>query len=92
MTSKNLHQLRQDINAIDEALLDLLHQRWQLLTSIHQQKKEQQLPLKDPQREAQVLERLKTIGKDKNLLLSSENIEKIFKGIMEEALVHQQKL
>ena len=61
--NEQLEQIRQQINGTDEQLSRFFSQRMNLVTQVAKKKEEAGLPIYDPEREAQVLDRVsKTVG------------------------------
>ena len=54
----NIDELRREIDAIDDKLLELFRQRMALAKEIGQHKKENSLPVKDAEREREIISRL----------------------------------
>ncbi|MDG6897270.1 hypothetical protein A6A19_04475 [Actinobacillus delphinicola] len=81
-----LQKLRKQINQIDDELLTLLHQRQIIVHEIGKQKQQEHLPLRDLNREQQVLSNLKMKAKTRQLHLSDDDIDAIFHIIMQRAL------
>jgi len=55
---KNLEEIRQEINLVDEALVKLLERRLDAVTQVAEYKIAHQLPVFDSKREVQVLEKI----------------------------------
>jgi chorismate mutase / prephenate dehydratase len=70
---------REQIDAIDSQIIDLLNQRAALAVQIGTAKKEQNLPVRDPAREAQVLQRV--AAKNPGPVLT-EDLQKVYSAIM----------
>lgn len=75
-----IDEIRKDIDKIDEKILDLLAERLKKVSLISKYKKENRIPKFQKEREEEILNRLKKIGK-----LREEYIEDIFKRIIEES-------
>jgi chorismate mutase/prephenate dehydratase len=75
MNPDTLAQFRQQINAIDDQLLELLNQRMQIVKEVGKLKKQENTVIYRPEREQEIINRLyaKTAG-----LLNKEAIEAIF--------------
>ena len=54
----SIDELRQEIDLIDEKLLELFQQRMAIAKEIGQYKKEKSLPVKDSEREREILSKL----------------------------------
>lgn len=72
----NIIHLRQDIDAIDEKILDLLAQRQTVAQKIARYKKQKHLPIKDQQRFTELLSQRISSGQDK--WLDEIYIKKLF--------------
>jgi chorismate mutase len=84
----SIAQIRQKLDRIDEKLVELLNARAQLSLQILQEKQKSGLPIYNPQREQQVLHHV--AGQNKGLL-SPEQLESIFKLIIETCRTIQQQ-
>jgi chorismate mutase/prephenate dehydratase len=76
----NLVFWREKIDALDTQIIDLINQRAALAIQIGTWKKEQHLPVLDPAREKQVLERV--TGKNSGPVAKAD-VEKIFSAVMD---------
>jgi monofunctional chorismate mutase len=63
----NLDKLRDKINLIDKELVELIEQRMEIVTSIAEYKKKNNMEIHDSNREKVVIERAKALLKDENL-------------------------
>jgi len=79
-----LERLRERIDATDRQLLDLLAKRKALVLEISKCKKENNMQLRQPERERQLLAEWKAAAKE--LGLRKEFVEKIFWEIIKESL------
>jgi chorismate mutase len=70
--------LRRNIDKIDDKIVDLLNMRAELVVEIGNIKKKRGLKVLHPQREEEILERVK----EKSILLKSTSIEAIWKEIL----------
>ncbi|MBW2084577.1 MAG: prephenate dehydratase [Deltaproteobacteria bacterium] len=86
MGDKDLHELRQRIDKLDENILDLLNQRQSLSKEIGQHKNAEGRSLFDPGRENEVLARLKALNTG---TLSPEALEHIYREIISASLADQ---
>ena len=77
--SKKLKTKRKEIDLIDQKLLTLLNQRLRIVLEIGKIKKEMGKKIYDPEREKEVLEKLKRKNKGP---LKEEDLKKIFTTIM----------
>ncbi len=84
-----LIQLRQQIDQIDHQLLKLLHQRQQVVKQISKLKQHQYLPSRDLIREQQILTTLKQISVQQQFDLTDEDVEVVFRAIMQRGLALQ---
>lgn len=82
MENAQLNELRNQINKVDEQLLRLLEQRFNIVRKVGQVKQAANLPVKDAAREQAVLNRLKTQVADPTLVPA---MQAIFQTIMDEA-------
>lgn len=80
---KDLNQLREEIDAVDTQLLDLLSQRVQLVREVGEYKKANDLPIVDPQREQKIIAR--KMENAEKLNLRGDFIKKIWRTIFDEA-------
>jgi len=77
--SNKLKEKRKKIDLIDQKLLNLLNQRLSIALETGKIKKEMEKKAYDPQREKEVLERLKLKNRGP---LKGEDLERIFKMII----------
>ena len=82
MENPQLNALRDQINAIDEKLVQLLEQRFAIVKEVGVVKQAAKLPIRDEKREQAGLNRLKAKVDDKGL---QPVIQAIFQTIMDEA-------
>lgn len=82
METPKLNALRDQINDIDEKMLQLLEQRFDVVREVGRVKQTAHLPIKDAAREQAVLNRLKAKVDDEAL---QPAIQAIFQTIMDEA-------
>ncbi|MDT9587619.1 MAG: bifunctional chorismate mutase/prephenate dehydrogenase [Candidatus Arsenophonus melophagi] len=85
--SEELLQLRHQIDKIDKALLALLAQRKQLVTSVGAVKNQQGLPIYMPDREASMLEKRRKEAE--KIGIAPDLIEDILRRIMRESYQHE---
>ncbi|NPA28449.1 MAG: chorismate mutase [Epsilonproteobacteria bacterium] len=78
----NLEELRKKLDEIDNKLLDLFNERLEYVHLIGELKNKTNAPIYRPEREKEILERLKKINKEKKGLLSDDAIEAIFLEII----------
>lgn len=79
-----LDELREKIDQADEEILKALAKRMALIPGIAKYKKQNSLLLRQPEREQELLARKKQLAKQ--LGLSQEFVERIFRAIIEESL------
>lgn len=89
-TMQNLLKLRKKINLIDEKIIMLLSKRKSLYQNIVKEKITQKKPIKDKNREEQLIIHLKKLGKKNDL--EPKYITKIFKIIIEDSVLNQKKI
>lgn len=83
MTSPlNLDELRLRIDAIDRQILDLVHERIRLVMQVGEYKRARGMPVYDPERERQLLERLSAAAQPP---LDAPTIRRIFERLVDEA-------
>ncbi len=73
-----LDELRQEIDRIDDRLLDLYNERLKIVEEVGRLKNSTGAPIYRPEREQQILERLKERNRRQKGLLSDEAIEALF--------------
>ena len=82
MTPKlDLDELRRSIDAVDQQILRLLHDRVRLVMAVGEYKRERHIPVYDPARERDLLDRL---GKSAESPLDAETARRIFERIVDE--------
>lgn len=75
---QDLEKYREEINKVDENILNLLNERAKIVLNIGEIKKSLKLDVFQPQREIEIIEKMKS----KNKLLKPNGIEAIWKEIM----------
>ena len=85
-----LLSVREKIDAIDERLLDLLAERFQLSHQVGLLKANQQLSALDATREAEKLARLADLSSDRDL--NPELIQELFRRIMQQVVQNHERL
>ena len=80
-----IEELRSRIDVIDEQLLRLLNVRVQCAVEVGRLKHEAGLPIYQPEREAQVLARVKQAATNLSGPLTAEAVARIFERIIDEA-------
>lgn len=83
-----IRQLRRQIDRLDDRLLNLLVQRLLLARELGLIKRQAGLPLRDAERERQLLERLSRNG---TTLLPPDEIQRIFGKIIEASLAGEER-
>jgi chorismate mutase/prephenate dehydratase len=87
-TSLDLTQIRQQITALDQQLLELLAKRRELTLNVAKSKAHQIRPVRDQQREQELLIHL--ILQGKQLGLDAHYVTSIFQTIIEDSVLNQQ--
>lgn len=77
----DLSNLRKEINYIDEQIVRLVNDRTKIAKRIGAIKKSNHMPIFDKNREAVVLERIRTLNKDG--LFSEDKLQQIFTLLMD---------
>ncbi|WJG08133.1 prephenate dehydratase [Aliiglaciecola sp. LCG003] len=90
MSTQELEQLREKITTLDSNLLKLLAQRQQYTNSVAETKIRNQIPVRDHQREEQLLIRL--IKQGKEFGLDAHYVTQIFHVVIEDSVLNQQAL
>lgn len=85
---KSIEQLRKNINKVDEKILSLLAERRNLSKEVIQAKDLTDKPIRDKEREAQLLKNLIKAGKEKGL--DANFVTKVFYEIIEDSVRIQQ--
>ncbi|MGC7589506.1 prephenate dehydratase [Bisgaard Taxon 46] len=88
--SLDLSEIRQQITRIDRALLKLLSERHRLAFDVARSKEVIQKPLRDLEREQQLLQELVQFAESQNYQLEPQYIAEIFQRIIEDSVVTQQ--
>lgn len=78
-----LDDLRDSIDRVDEVIVRLLNERARIVCEIGQRKKEQNVPIYQPDREKAVIEHVRGIAVEGPL--GSEAIARLFERIIDEA-------
>ena len=90
MTNTELNEIRETISKLDSDLLDILMQRQSCTNLVAEAKIKAQIPVRDPEREEQLLIKLIKNGQKKGL--NAHFITKLFHVIIEESVLNQQAL
>jgi chorismate mutase len=85
-----LNAFRKEINEKDEQLLEILAERMQIVNNIGKAKKESNVAVLQNTRWNEILQ--KVIEKGEEQGMTKEFIERIFKAIHQESIVHQEKI
>jgi chorismate mutase len=80
-----LEDLRQQIDEIDEQLVQLLNRRAECALAIGRIKRARDLPMYQPEREAQVLQRVRAASAAGGGPLGPEAVTRLFERIIDEA-------
>ena len=81
----SLQSLREEIDRLDEVIVRLLDRRARCAYAIGRIKREQGLPIYEPQREATVIARAKELNARLEGPLNDEAITRLYERIMDEA-------
>jgi|SRR5450759_816420 chorismate mutase len=84
-TAVTLESLRQRIDELDEQIVRLLNERARCALQIGQTKKTMELPMYQPEREAEVLRRVRAASVAGGGPLGPEAIARLFERIIDEA-------
>jgi chorismate mutase len=83
VTSKlDLDELRRSIDAVDQQILKLVHERVRLVMQVGEYKRERDIPVYDPGRERALLERLCKAAEPP---LDADTIRRIFERLVDES-------
>jgi chorismate mutase len=77
-----LDELRRSIDAVDQQLLKLLHERVRLVLQVGEYKRERGIPVYDPARERALLDRLCKAAEPP---LDADTIRRIFERLVDES-------
>jgi chorismate mutase-like protein len=86
-----LEDLRQQIDDIDAQLVLLLNQRAECALAISRAKRAREMPVYQPEREAQVLRRVRAASAARGGPLGEEAITRLFERIIDEARALESK-
>ena len=78
----DLEALRRDIDAVDQQILKLLHARVRLVMQVGEYKRERGIPVYDPARERQLLERLSRAAEPP---LDADTVRRVFERLVDES-------
>ncbi|TDF41863.1 prephenate dehydratase [Alteromonadaceae bacterium M269] len=90
MTNIELEKIRETISRLDKELLDILTERQQCTNQVAEAKIKAQIPVRDQNREEQLLVKLIKQGQEKGL--DAHFITKLFHVIIEESVLNQQAM
>lgn len=83
MTVKlDLDELRRSIDAVDQQILKLVHERVRLVMQVGEYKRERGIPVYDPARERALLERLCKAAEPP---LDADTVRRIFERLVDES-------
>ena len=83
MTTKpGLEELRRGIDAVDQQIVKLLHERVRLVMQVGDYKRERGMPVYDAERERALLERLCRMAEPP---LDAETVRRIFERLVDES-------
>lgn len=85
---RDIQALRESIEALDRKLLELLQERMGLVEQVARAKLGQASPFRDPQREDQVIQRVRSRATE--LGLDAHEVERLYRQILEMSVSHQQ--
>lgn len=80
---KDIDELRKELDAIDDKILELLKQRFDLIIQIAEYKKINNIPMMQPMRVEFVLEKAKKLAREYGL--SETYVTELYKIIIDEA-------
>ena len=78
----DLDELRRGIDAVDQQILKLLHERVRLVMAVGEYKRERGIPVYDPNRERALLDRLCKAAEPP---LDADTIRRIFERLVDES-------
>ena len=87
---EDLAEARRSIDNLDAALIHLLAERFKITQAVGRIKATQDLPAADPEREAQQVQRLRTLAEESQL--DPEFAEKVVTFIMTEVVRHHEQI
>jgi chorismate mutase len=87
--SNEIEKIREKINEIDEKIISLISKRLSLMPEVAKIKIDNNLKVRQPEREKQLLKNIKKIAAEKNI--SPIFAEKIFSLLIEESCLAQEK-
>jgi chorismate mutase len=78
----NLEDLRREIDAVDRKILELVRERVELVMKVGEYKRERKMPVYDPARESEMLERLSNAAVPP---LDGHTIRRVFERLVDES-------
>ena len=84
-----LKSKRKEIDRIDSELLNLLAERKETVREIFSHKRKNKIPLYDPERELEIINRVREAAEKRGL--DSRYVEEIFRKILQESKTLQKK-
>jgi chorismate mutase-like protein len=81
-TKPELDELRRGIDAVDQQILKLLHERVRLVMQVGEYKRERGIPVYDPARERALLDRLCKAAEPP---LDADTVRRIFERLVDES-------
>jgi chorismate mutase-like protein len=85
-----LDELRDNIDRVDEVIVRLLNERARIVCEIGRQKKEQSVPIYQPDREKKVIEHVRGIAVEGPL--GPEAVARLFERIIDEARMLERRV
>ncbi|MCF7865293.1 MAG: chorismate mutase [Candidatus Pacebacteria bacterium] len=86
----DIQNLRQKINNFDMKIIELISKRQSLMPLVGLYKKENKVPIHQPQREKEILAKIKILADEHKL--NPVMLEKIFKTLFKDAKERQRKI
>jgi chorismate mutase len=86
----NIQKIREKISKCDTKIIDLIAKRQSFMSSVGLYKKQNKIPINQPQREKEILSKIKVLAVEQRL--SPAMLEKIFKTLFKDAKERQRKI
>jgi chorismate mutase len=86
----NIQKLREKINKYDGQIIDLISKRQSLMPAVGLYKKQNKMPINQPQREKEMFIKIKALADEQKL--SPTMLEKIFKTLIKDGKERQRKI
>jgi chorismate mutase len=83
---ESLASLRAQVDALDAVWLQALRSRFEVTQRIHRLKRQDALPMRDPEREARLLERVRRLSEDPALVAL---LEDVYRRVLRNSLRHK---